>query len=102
LRNFSIDSGLVKSVRVLFLDVGNHLIAMRILRGRGGVPVVGKECTDPAHPAFDGFDLTRTMFSRGQLYIALSRISHCSHARVYLRPGENTTTNVTYHENFLA
>ncbi|KIM52666.1 hypothetical protein SCLCIDRAFT_140708, partial [Scleroderma citrinum Foug A] len=45
-----------------------------------------------------GIDLTRPVFSHGQLYTALSRIRHRSHARVRLRPGETTTTNVTYHE----
>ena len=45
-----------------------------------------------------GVDLTRPVFSHGQLYTALSRIRHRSHAKVRLRPGETTTTNVTYHE----
>jgi len=45
-----------------------------------------------------GIDLMRPVFSHGQLYTALSRIRHQSHARIRLRPGETTTTNVTYNE----
>lgn len=43
-------------------------------------------------------DLTRPVFSHGQLYTALSRIRHRSHAKVRLPPGDISTTNVTYHE----
>ncbi|EPS96288.1 hypothetical protein FOMPIDRAFT_39513 [Fomitopsis schrenkii] len=45
-----------------------------------------------------GVDLTRPVFSHGQLYTALSRIRHRSHARVRLRPGHSMTRNVTYRE----
>lgn len=45
-----------------------------------------------------GVDLNRPVFSHGQLYTALSRIRHRSHAKVCLRPGETTTVNVTYNE----
>jgi hypothetical protein len=45
-----------------------------------------------------GVDLTRPVFSHGQLYTALSRIRHRTHAKIRLRPGETSTTNVTYHE----
>ncbi|KAH9929313.1 hypothetical protein B0H21DRAFT_700156 [Amylocystis lapponica] len=45
-----------------------------------------------------GVDLTRPVFSHGQLYTALSRIRHRTHAKVRLLPGHSTTKNVTYHE----
>ena len=46
-------------------------------------------------------DLTRPVFSHGQLYTALTRIRNRTHSLVRLRPGENSTTNVTYHELLL-
>ena len=48
-----------------------------------------------------GVDLTRPVFSHGQLYTALSHIRHHSHAKVHLCPGETTTPNVTYQEILL-
>ncbi|KAI0769662.1 hypothetical protein BD413DRAFT_477220 [Trametes elegans] len=45
-----------------------------------------------------GVDLTRPVFSHGQLYTALSRIRHRTHAKVRLRRGQTSTRNVTYHE----
>ena len=45
-----------------------------------------------------GVDLTRPVFSHGQLYTALSHIRHHSHAKVRLHPEETTTLNVTYQE----
>jgi hypothetical protein len=45
-----------------------------------------------------GVDITVPVFSHGQLYTALSRIPNCTQAVVHMRPGETTTTNVTYHE----
>ncbi len=48
-----------------------------------------------------GVDLTRPVFSHGQLYTALSRIRHRSHAKVRLHPWQKTTKNVTYHEVLL-
>ena len=133
LRNFSIDLGLVKNIRVMIVHTGSRLVTVRILRGIGGPNVVDSEDIliprisfqttlpsghtlhrkqFPLAPAYAttfnscqgltldclGIDLTRPVFSHGQLYTALSRIRHRSHARVRLRPGETTTTNVTYHE----
>lgn len=48
-----------------------------------------------------GVDLTRDVFSHGQLYTALSRIRNRSHACVRLRTGEHCTKNVTYEELLL-
>lgn len=48
-----------------------------------------------------GVDLIRPVFSHGQLYTALSRIRHRSHAKVRLRPWQTKTKNVTYHEVLL-
>lgn len=47
---------------------------------------------------FVGVDLTRPVFSHGQLYTALSRIRHRSHAKVRLRRGQMKTRNITYQE----
>ena len=133
LRNFSVDLGLVKNVRVVVVHTGTHLITVRLVRGAAGPNVTGIEDIliprisfqtvlasghtlhrkqFPLAPAYAttfnscqgltldcvGIDLTRPVFSHGQLYTALSRIRHRTHARVRLRPGETTTTNVTYHE----
>ena len=133
LRNFSIDLGLVKNIRVVIVHTGSRLITVRLLRGIGGpniidsenilIPRISFQTTlhsghtlhrkqFPLAPAYAttfnscqgltlncvGIDLTRPVFSHGQLYTALSRVRHRSHARVLLRPGETTTTNVTYHE----
>jgi ATP-dependent DNA helicase PIF1 len=46
-------------------------------------------------------DLTRPVFSHGQLYTVLSRIRHRSHARIRLQADEKTTTNITYEELLL-
>jgi hypothetical protein len=135
LRNFSLDLGLVKNVRVVIIDVGTRIITVRLLRGMSGVtgPYVDSEDIliprisftlnlpsghtllrrqFPLMPAYcmtfnscQGLtldivriDLQRPVFSHGQLYTALSRIRHRCHARVLFRPGETTTTNITYHE----
>jgi hypothetical protein len=134
LRNFSVDRGLVKNVRVVVTHAGNRLITVRLLRGIAGavsriddedilIPRINFPTTLPSGhtlsrrqfplaPAYAttfnscqgltldilGVDLTRPVFSHGQLYTALSRIRHRTHAKVRLRPGENMTSNVTYQE----
>ena len=45
-----------------------------------------------------GVDLTRPVFSHGQLYTALSHIRRREDARIRLRPGALSTMNVTYEE----
>ena len=133
LRNFSIDLGLVKNIRVVVVHTGSRLVTVRILRGIGSSNVIDSEDIliprisfqttlrsghtlhrkqFPLAPGYAttfnscqgltldrvGIDLTRPVFSHGQLYTALSRVRHRSHARIRLHPGEVTTTNVTYHE----
>jgi hypothetical protein len=48
-----------------------------------------------------GIDLTRPVFTHGQLYTALSRIRRREDAVVRMRPNEDETRNVTYHELLL-
>jgi hypothetical protein len=45
-----------------------------------------------------GVDLTRPVFSHGQLYTALSRVRRQEHVMIRLQPGQDSTTNVTYTE----
>lgn len=48
-----------------------------------------------------GVDLTRPVFSHGQLYTVLSCIRHWDHARILLPKGSNTAANVTFNEILL-
>ncbi|KIJ55967.1 hypothetical protein M422DRAFT_151019, partial [Sphaerobolus stellatus SS14] len=43
-------------------------------------------------------DLTRPVFSHGQLYTAMSRVRHRDHAKLRLNPGDAEITNVTFVE----
>ena len=45
-----------------------------------------------------GVDLMYPVFSHGQLYTALSLIPDRTCAVIRMRPGNNSTVNVTYHE----
>lgn len=136
LRNFSLDRGLVKNVRVVVTEVGTRIITVKIIRSsntnrlqhneeflipritfthvlKSGHTLLRRQF--PLAPAYCttfnscqgltldkvGIDLTRPVFSHGQLYTALSRIRNRTHALIRLRPGENSTTNVTYDEILL-
>jgi hypothetical protein len=135
LRNFSLDRGLVKNVRVVVVDVDTRIVTVRLLHPGDLTDSEGEDILIPrisflyqlpsGHtllrrqfplaPAYAttfnscqgltldvvGVDLTRPVFSHGQLYTALSRIRHHSHAKVCLRLGETTTLNVTYQEILL-
>ena len=46
-------------------------------------------------------DLMHAVFSHSQLYTALSKFRHRSHAMIHLRPDESTTINVTFNELLL-
>ncbi|KIO14759.1 hypothetical protein M404DRAFT_119686, partial [Pisolithus tinctorius Marx 270] len=48
-----------------------------------------------------GVDLTRPVFSHGQLYTALSHIQQQDHAWILLPKGSNTAANVTFNEILL-
>jgi hypothetical protein len=133
LRNFSLDRGLVKNVRVVIIEIGTRIVTVRILRPQDpNNEIIGEDILIPrisflhrlpsGHtllrrqfplaPAYAttfnscqgltldiaGIDLTRSVFSHGQLYTALSRVRHHSNVKVRLRPGETTTPNVTYKE----
>ena len=45
-----------------------------------------------------GIDLTQPVFTHGQLYTALSQVRNRNNIMVLLPDGQQTTTNVTYHE----
>ena len=45
-----------------------------------------------------GVDLTQPVFTHGQLYTALSRVRHRNGVMVLLPDGQETTTNITYHD----
>jgi ATP-dependent DNA helicase PIF1 len=48
-----------------------------------------------------GIDLTKPVFTHGQLYTALSRVRCREDALVRLLPNQNSTTNITFHEILL-
>jgi hypothetical protein len=48
-----------------------------------------------------GIDLTRPVFTHGQLYTALSRVRRREDAKLCMREGESTTPNITYNELLL-
>ena len=131
LRNFSVDKGLVKNRRVIIRELGHRIITVQCIDQSGLTEIVHlpritfeeqlhnghtlQRLQFPIAPAYAttfnscqgltlnriGIDLSFPVFSHGQLYTALSRIRHRSHAIVCLQPGETTTTNVTFNELLL-
>ena len=136
IRNFSVDRGLVKNVRLIVTDIGDRLITVRLIHRRGDtlytededilIPRISFTYVLPSghtllrrqFPLALGYattfnscqglnldrvaiDLTHPVFSHGQLYTAFSRVPDRTCAVVHLRPGKNTTINVTYNELLL-
>ena len=132
LRNFSVDKGLVKNRRVIIRELGQRIITVQCIDQSGLTDFVHlpritfeeqlhnghtlQRLQFPIAPAYAttfnscqgltlnriAIDLTFPVFSHGQLYTALSRIRHRSHAIFLLRPGETTTSNVTFPELLLS
>ena len=48
-----------------------------------------------------GIDLTKPVFTHGQLYTALSRIRHREDILIRHHPNQTTTTNITFHDILL-
>ena len=48
-----------------------------------------------------GVDLTKPVFTHGQLYTALSRVRQREHTLVRLKPNQNSTQNITFHDILL-
>ncbi|KIJ34755.1 hypothetical protein M422DRAFT_181639 [Sphaerobolus stellatus SS14] len=121
--NLSIDKGMVRNSRCVVTGLGHRLIAVRMLHGHamdlGSDDVLIPRITfstvllqfslAPAYATtFNscqgltldriGIDLTCLVFSHGQLYTALSRVQHGSHAHVHLRSRDVVTDNVTFTE----
>ena len=48
-----------------------------------------------------GIDLTKPVFTHGQLYTALSRVRHREDVKIRLCPNQKTTTNITFHDILL-
>ena len=131
LRNFSVDKGLVKNRCVIIHELGLRIITVQCIDKNGLGDVVHlphitfeeqlqnrhtlQRLQFPTAPAYAttfnscqgltlnciGIDLSYPVFSHGQLYTALSRIRHRSHAIVRFQPGETTTTNITFEELLL-
>ena len=49
-----------------------------------------------------GIDLTKSVFTHGQLYTTLSRVRHHHDVLIRLGPDQTSTTNVTFHEILLS
>ena len=56
---------------------------------------------DNASSQSETLDLTRPVFSHGQLYTTLTSVQTRFHAIVLLTPGETTAHNITYNELLL-
>jgi ATP-dependent exoDNAse (exonuclease V) alpha subunit len=48
-----------------------------------------------------GIDLTKPVFTHGQLYTALSRVRRREDVLIRFQPNQNTTTNITFHDILL-
>jgi PIF1-like helicase len=48
-----------------------------------------------------GVDLTKPVFTHGQLYTALSRVRQREHTLVQLKPNQNSTQNITFYDILL-
>lgn len=130
IRNLNISEGLCNGTRLLVLELGDHLLKCEILTGdKSGeivflnrvvlylddtYPFVLKRRQFPIKVAFAmtinkgqgqtfdqiSVDLSKEIFSHGQLYVAFSRVKSWDSLKVYTKNQNTSTKNYVYKEIF--